>query len=89
MEMKSFLLAFLTTFLVLKALRVLFPKNTLTIDRLYVIITRSQQVYVTRVIEQSYQFDKRGYQLEVLDNNYKRIEEIWLPVSNIASAIKL
>jgi hypothetical protein len=52
-------------------------------------ITARGYAYVVRVLDQSAQFGKGGYQLEVLDKKLKKMDEIWLPTGTISRFTKL
>lgn len=64
------------------------PKRIMRIGKLYSITARGYD-YVVRVLGESAQFNKDGYQLEVLDEKFKRTDEIWLPTDCISKILKL
>lgn len=59
------------------------PKRKMKIGKIYAITARGY-AHVVRVLDESVQFGKDGYQLEVLDEKFKNADEIWLPTDTIS-----
>lgn len=68
--------------------RAYWPKRIMKIGKFYTITARGY-AYAVRVIDESVQFGKDGYQLEVLDEKLKKTDEIWLPTDSISRFKKL
>jgi hypothetical protein len=68
--------------------RAYWPKRTIKTGKFYIITARGH-AHLVRVLDASVQFGKDGYQLEVLDEKFKKMDEIWLPSDSISRFIKL